>query len=141
MKYVIMLVLISIYVNGQELKIKANSFHADEKSGISVFEGDVNILKKNDELNASKITIYTDENNKPTKFIAQEKVSFHIETKQKIIYVGHAEKVIYIPKKQEYHFYGNVYLAQLNEKKEIRGDEVVLNVNDGKAHEIGRAHV
>ena len=136
MKYLIMLIL-SIYLNAQELKIKANSFQADEKKGISIFEGDVNILKKNDELNASKVTIYTDEKNKPTKFIAQEKVSFHIETKQKIIYMGSADKVVFIPKQKEYHFYGNVYLSQLNEKKEIRGDEVVLNINDGKAYAKG----
>ena len=137
MKYMMMLVLINIYINAQELKIKANSFTADEKSGISIFQGDVNILKQNDEINASKVTIYIDESNKPTKFIAKDKVSFHIETEQKIIYTGYAEKVIYIPKEKEYHFYGNVHLVQLTEKKEIRGDEVVLNITEGKAYAKG----
>ena len=137
MKYIVILVLINIYINAQELKIQANSFSADEKSGISIFLGDVNILKHNDEINASKVTIYTDENNKPIKFIAQEKVSFYIETKQKNIYMGKAEKVIFIPAEKEYHFYGNVHLLQVNEKKEIRGDEVLLNITEGKAYAKG----
>ena len=99
--------------------------------------GDVNIVKKNDELNASKVTIYVDKEKEPTKFIAVGEVSFVLETKQGEIYKGKAQKVIYLPAKKEYHFYKQVHLVQLGDKKEIIGEEVVLKTVEGKAYAKG----
>ena len=138
MKYIILFTLFILSLNAQELKIKANSFSADEKTGVTFFEGDVKIVKHLDELNASKVVIYTDANHKPTKFEANGDVSFFITTKDKSIYTGKAQKVIYIPKTKEYYFYKDVYLSQLNEKKEIIGDEVVLKTLEGKAYAKGK---
>ena len=121
----------------QELKIKANSFHADEKKGISVFEGKVNILRDKDELNAQKVTVYTDEKNQPIKYIAQGDTSFTIVTKDGSVYKGRAQKVIYQPNEKEYYFFTDVYLRQLDEKKEIIGSEVVLKTIEGKAYAKG----
>jgi len=129
--------LLTSLLNAEDLKIKANSFKADENTGISVFSGDVNVVKKNDELNASEVTIYVDKENQPTKFVAIGKVSFNIETKQGAIYKGQAGKVIYLPNEKEYHFFKNVHLKQVNEKKEIIGEEVVLKTTEGKAYAKG----
>jgi len=120
-----------------ELQVKANSFSADENSGISIFSGDVNVIKQNDELNASEVTIYVDKEKQPTKFIAIGKVSFVLETEQGEVYTGKADKVIYLPMKKEYRFYQNVHLVQLGDKKEIRGEEVVLKTIEGKAYAKG----
>ncbi len=138
MKYIILFTLLfTSLLNAEDLKIKANAFKADENTGISVFSGDVNIIKKNDELNASKVTIYVDKENQPTKFIAVGDVSFVIETKQGSIYRGQAGKVIYLPNKQEYRFFKDVHLKQVDEKKEIIGEEVVLETTKGKAYAKG----
>ncbi|MEA3371331.1 MAG: lipopolysaccharide transport periplasmic protein LptA [Campylobacterota bacterium] len=138
MKHIILLTLIlSSLLLSEELKIKANSFTADENTGISVFSGDVNIIKASDELNASKVTVYVDKQKRPTKFIALKNVSFVLETKQGERYKGRAQKVIYLPTKKEYHFYKDVYLSQLGEKKEIIGEEVVLKTIEGKAYAKG----
>ncbi|MEA1983026.1 MAG: lipopolysaccharide transport periplasmic protein LptA [Campylobacterota bacterium] len=138
MKYIIVLtIFLNTLTLAQELKIKANFFKADEKKGVSVFEGDVNIVKKNDELNASKVTIFTDKKNQPTKYIALGNVSFKIATKQGAQYEGTANRVIFLPKDKEYHFYENVLLKQIDEKKEIQGDEVILNITDGQAYAKG----
>ncbi len=139
MKNIIVFTMILVVsLSSQELRVKANSFKADEKSGISIFDGDVNVIKGSDELNASVVTIHTDKNHKPTQFIAKGDVSFFIATKNKSLYSGEAQKVIYLPKKKEYHFFGNVHLRQLNEKKEIIGNEVVLKTTDGKAYAKGQ---
>ena len=130
--------LLTSLLSAQELRIKANSFSADEGKGLSYFEGDVNIIKLNDELNASKVTIFTDKNNQPTKFIAKGDVSFKIQTKLQAKYEGTAEKVIYIPQDKEYRFYGSVHLKQIDDKKEIQGDEVILNTTSGKAYAKGK---
>ena len=138
MKQIIILtVFFTLTLFSQELKIKANLFNADQKTGISVFEGDVNIIKGTDELNASKVTIYTNENQEPTKFVAEGNASFHIQTLEGSVYRGKAQKVIYLPKKKEYYFFKNVHLMQVNEKKEIIGEEVVLKTIDGKAYAKG----
>ncbi|MDD2449546.1 MAG: lipopolysaccharide transport periplasmic protein LptA [Sulfurimonas sp.] len=121
----------------QELKIKADQFDGDEKSGISIFTGNVNIVRKNDELNASKVTVHTDESHQPKKYIAQGNVSFHIETVEGSLYEGVAQKVIYMPSVKEYHFFKDVHLKQIDEKKEIIGDEVILKTIEGKAYAKG----
>jgi len=121
----------------QELRVKANKFSADEKVGISIFEGDVNIIKGSDELNASKVIIFTNKQHQPTKYIAQGNVSFKIKTKKGSRYEGVAGKVIFLPIAKEYHFFKNVYLKQIDQKKEILGDEVVLKTTEGKAYAKG----
>ncbi|MGE0739649.1 lipopolysaccharide transport periplasmic protein LptA [Sulfurimonas sp.] len=121
----------------QELQVKAKLFNADQKTGISVFEGNVNIIKGSDELNASKVTIHTNANQEPTKFTAEGDASFKIKTLEGALYTGRAQKVIYLPKEKEYHFFQNVHLKQINEKKEIIGDEVILKTIEGKAYAKG----
>ena len=141
MKILIVLSVLSVFLTisliSQELKIKADQFGGDEKSGVSVFDGNVNIVRENDELNATKVTVYTDATHQPKKYIAQGNVSFHIETKEGSLYKGVAQKVIYMPSVKEYHFFTDVHLKQLNEKKEIIGDEVVLKTIEGKAYAKG----
>ncbi len=136
-KILVLLVAVSSLALAQELKIKAASFSADEMKGISIFDGNVSMVKNHDELYASKVTVYTDKENKPTKFVALGNVSFKIETKSKAKYTGSANRVVFLTKEKEYRFYQNVHLKQIDEKKEIQGDEVVLNITTGKAHATG----
>ena len=88
-------------------------------------------------LHKDRRDVYTDKQNKPVKFIATGDVSFVIETKQGAKYSGVAGKAIFLPQEKEYHFYQDVHLKQLNEKKEIQGDEVVLEIIAGKAYAKG----
>ena len=137
MKLLFTSLLIASSLMSQELKIKADSFHADEKKGISIFEGKVHILREKDELNAHKVTVYTNDKNEPTKYIAKGNATFTIVTKDGSIYKGKAGKVIYQPNEKEYYFYTDVHLRQINEKKEIIGNEVVLKTIEGKAYAKG----
>lgn len=130
-------VLLASSLMSEELKIKAASFQADEKKGISVFQGKVNIVFGDDELNADKVTVYTDKKNQPTKFIAEGDAFFSIVTKEGIPYEGKSGKAVYIPNKKEYYFYHNVHLKQIDEKKEIIGEEVILKTIEGKAYAKG----
>lgn len=130
--------LLCMYADGEELRIKANYFESDQNSGVSVFKGNVHITKGYDEINATKVTIYTDKEKKPTRFIAEGDVKFRLEDQNKKQYSGYAQKVVYFPNKKEYRFYRNVYLYQIGEKKEIRGEEVVFNAIDGKSHAKGQ---
>jgi lipopolysaccharide export system protein LptA len=72
------------------------------------------------------------------KFVAVGNVSFHIETKSGSAYNGVSQKAIYLPEKKEYQFYKGVHLKQLDENKEIIGEEVVLKATEGKAYAKGK---
>lgn len=120
-----------------QLKVVAKSFSGDEASGITVFKGDVQITKGADELNASTVTIHTNPERKPTKYIAEGKVSFFIQTENNSTYKGTSGKAIFVPEKKEYHFYENVHIEQIDEKKEINGEEVVISTVEGKARAKG----
>lgn len=133
----IILLMCNISLVAEEMQIKTDVFKADQVKGVSTFQGHVTIKKSKDRVHAVKVTIYTNKQNKPTKFIADGNVSFQIETEQKDSYKGKANRVVFIPQKKEYHFYGNVHLQQLNKRKEIKGDQVILNINDGKAYAKG----
>jgi len=130
---IIFIIFIATLVVANELKIKAKSFESDQKTGISMFTGKVNIIKGHDELNASTVTIYTDSDNKPTKFIAKGNVSFKLETETGEKYRGVSQEAIYIPHTKEYFFYKDVHIVQIGEKNEIIGDEVIFKTIEGKA--------
>jgi lipopolysaccharide export system protein LptA len=121
----------------QELKVKSDSFQGDQKKGISVFTGHVDVTMGSDKLKADKVVIYTDSQNQPTKFEADGNSAFSITTEDGSIYKGKAGRIVYIPNKKEYRFFKNVHLNQTNDKKEIIGEEVILNTVDGKAYAKG----
>ncbi len=121
----------------EQLQIEADSFEGNEKSGRSVFEGHVRIKKGSDELNASRVEVYTDANRTPTKYIAEGNASFFLKTEDNATYRGKAHKVIFKPLEQEYLFYGDVHLMQINEHKQIDGEEVIVNIKKGTAKAKG----
>ena len=131
------LIALASLLGAGELKITSQKFTADQNTGVSVFTGKVNIIKNTDELNASKVTVYTDKRNQPTKFVAVGNVSFTIVTENKAKYKGKSQKAIYYPKIKEYHFFKNVHLQQIDNKKEIIGDEVILKTVEGTAYAKG----
>jgi len=136
-KFLFIVAFFITLIDAKELKIKADYFESDEKKGKTLFRGNVYISKGFDEINASKVIIYTNKKREPLKYIATGDVKFRIEDKNKNRYKGKAQKVIYNPNKKVYEFYGNVFITQLNDKKEIKGDEVFLDVTSGKAHAKG----
>ncbi|PHR56166.1 MAG: lipopolysaccharide transport periplasmic protein LptA [Arcobacter sp.] len=138
-------VIISICVFplcAEQVKIIAESFNGNEKKGLTVFNGNVKIKKGNDELNASKVTVYTDKQRNPTKYVAEGNVSFYIDlSENNASYKGDAGKVVYFPNKQEYQFYINVHLYQIGTNRKIFGEEVILNAIDGNAKALGKEKV
>lgn len=138
MKKVLYISLLStLFLYANELEITSQSYKGDQKKGISVFSGDVKVKKGEDLLSAHEITIYTDSSNKPDKLVADGNVSFYVVAQNNSTYKGNAGKVVYLPKEKEYQFYENVHLLELGEKKEIKGDKVIVNMLSGEASASG----
>jgi lipopolysaccharide export system protein LptA len=120
-------------MHADELKVLSDNFRADQPKGVSIFTGNVIVTKGHDELNASKVTIYTDSNRKPTKMVAEGDVSFYIVTEQKEKYRGKAQKAVYLPNEKEYEFYTKVDLIRMDDFRRVKGDKVIVNMIDGHA--------
>ena len=120
-------------VSAEELKVISDNFRGDQQKGLSVFSGNVKLTKGSDELNASKITIYTDKDKKPYKYVAEGNVLFYIVTDQQEKYRGKAESAIYLPNENEYQFYTKVDLLRLDDYRRVKGDKVVVNISQGNA--------
>lgn len=123
----------SVLLSAEELKIVADAFTANEKAGYTVFKGNVHIKKGHDELNASKVEVFIDKDRTPTKYIADGSASFFIKTEDNSTYQGKAQRVVFLPLDQEYRFHGNVHLKQIDQQKQIDGEEVVVNIKKGTA--------
>lgn len=123
----------------EQVKITADAFEGNEKEGITIFSGNVKIKKESDELNASKVTVFTDKERSPYRYEAEGDVSFYIDLPDNnATYKGDAGKVVYLPLKQEYQFYTDVHLYQLGTNRKVFGDKVMLNAIDGNAKALGK---
>ena len=123
--------LLNVY--SSELKITADSVEGDEIKGISILRGNVKMTKDRDELNASNIFIYTNKKREPVKYKADGNVSLKLFLDNGSEYRGKANRVEYDPLENKYSFYGDVRLEQVDEKKIIIGEKVIVNVNSGAA--------
>lgn len=132
-KLVLLLSLSALFLYAEELKVISDNFKGDQRQGISVFTGNVKITKGHDELNATKVTIYTDKERKPVKYFAEGNVSFYIVTEMKEIYRGKSQTAIYLPNESEYQFYKKVDLIRLDDYRRVKGDKVVINTVAGNA--------
>lgn len=138
-KILILLNLLTSFVLAEQVKIIADSFEGNEKKGLTVFSGNVKITKEDDELNASKVTVYIDKERTPYRYEAEGDVSFYIDLKDNnMTYKGDAQKVVYSPLKKEYQFFNDVHLYQLGTNRKVFGNEVKLNAKDGNAKAIGK---
>jgi len=138
-KFLIAISLCVIPLLAEQVRIIADSFEGNEKKGVTVFKGNVQIKKGNDELNASVVAVHTDKERKPFKYEAKGNVSFYIDLPDNnATYKGDAGEVVYYPLKKEYMFQKDVHLYQIGTNRKIFGEEVMLNANDGNAKAIGK---
>lgn len=132
----ILIFLTSLFLtitSAEELKVISDNFKGDQIKGVSVFTGNVKVTKGLDELNASKVTIFTDQNKKPVKYFAEGDVSFYIVTEQQEKYRGKSQTAVFLPNESEYQFYTKVDLLRLDDYRRVKGDKVIVNTIHGHA--------
>lgn len=117
----------------EELQVISDNFKGDQQKGVSVFTGHVKVTKGFDELNASKVIIYTDKDRKPIKYFAEGDVTFFIVTEMNEKYRGKSQTAIYYPDVSEYQFFQKVDLIRLDDYRRVKGDKVIVNTIVGNA--------
>ena len=117
--------------------IKADHFYANDINNEAYFEGNAKIKQEQNEFNASKITVYFNDQKKALKYIAEGSVKFDL-TENKIHYIGEASSVTYAPTSSKYLFNGNVLLKDVTNNRTIKAESVSLDLKTGLADIKGK---
>ncbi|WP_419764993.1 MAG: lipopolysaccharide transport periplasmic protein LptA [Arcobacter sp.] len=136
--------IISIFCSflfAEKLIIDANNFEAYDEKGLSIFTGNVKMVKAKDELESDRLDVYLSEKKanakrEPLKYIATGNVKFKVKTADKS-YEGKGDKVVYEPKKMQYVITGNGFLKEVSEDKRLFGNKIVINQISGEAKVSG----
>lgn len=128
-KYVA-LCMLSTFLYAANVEVTADKFFADETKRISVFDGNVKVLKENDKLTAHKVTINFDEKKQPIRYIAtgEAKVNMTMNGKK---YYGEAEKMTYEPATSIYILEKKAFLHDIETDKKVYGDYIRVEQLNG----------
>ncbi|PAF54435.1 lipopolysaccharide transport periplasmic protein LptA [Helicobacter sp. 13S00482-2] len=138
MKKIICLFCLVLSLFAEEtLEISAKKFFSDDKNGITRIQGDVHIKKSKDTLEADQVVIYTDKDRKPISYEAEGNVKFHIFMQDGREIKGHSDRLIYESKTGEYRLLENAVLKEVGKENTIRGEEIVVNNENGYANVLG----
>ena len=151
MKFILAILLVAASLFAQtnekpknQLVIDAEQFEAFDNKGLSIFTGNVKMVRYKDKLNSDKLEVFMTPSKKGVKkqkravnkYIATGNVSFEIFTNDKH-YTGKGEKVIYKPKELEYEIIGKGTIKELNDDKTLIGEKIILNQTTGEAKVSG----
>lgn len=137
MKKIICFLLFLGFLSADEIEVSALEFIGDEKKKITYLKGNVDIKRAQDRLKAKEARIYLDKNNKPETMEAIGNVQFWLTLENNREVEGVADKVIYIPKKQEYRLIGNVMVDEPLKQNKVRGDKIIILYKEGYINVVG----
>ncbi len=125
-------------LHAAQVEIIADQFEVDQQKHVSLFQGNVSILKEQDILKAKKVTVHTDASNRPLSYVAEGNVTFSITAQGSDTYNGSAQKMIFDPNANTYTLYTNVKVTQKADGHTITGDAVFIDVASGTTKVLGR---
>ena len=135
--FLLFIFLYTLNLMADIVDIKADHFYANDINQEAYFEGNAKIKQDKNEFNASKITVFFNDQRKAEKYIATGDVKFDL-TEKKIHYLGEAGSVTYSPKSSKYLFKKNVVLKDLTNNRVIKAESVSLDLKTGLADIKGK---
>ncbi len=138
MKYLVYFLILTI-LSANEVEITADKFTADEAKGVSVFTGNVHVVKGKDDLKADKIIINFDKNKQPTLYtaIGHAKAKLIIKDKN---YFAKGNTLIYDPLTLKYTIKKNAFLQELDTDKKVYGENIRVDQARGYYEVDGKAN-
>ncbi len=121
----------------ENVEITADHFEASQTKKVTEFRGNVHMKKGSDELNASKVIVYFDDERRPLRYEAIGESSFIIHMRSGQYYVGRADRLVYWPGRELYELFGNVVLKEPKLERTILGEKVLVEKSTGRANVEG----
>jgi len=129
--------LTGCFLYAAEVEVTADKFFADEKKLVSIFEGNVKVVKEKDTLNANKIIIEFDAKKQPLRYIATGNAKGNMLMNGKKYY-GEAEKMTYETAKSQYIFEKKAFLHEIDTDKKVFGDYIKADQISGQYEVDGK---
>lgn len=126
------------FINAQQVNISSDEMKANEENKTISFIGNAIVKQNQNIIKADKIIVYFNDNNKTKEYKAINNVKFEF-VNDTSHYKGVAQKVIYQPLKSIYTLKGNAKIDDIINKRVIKGDEIVLDMQTGNAKVKGSA--
>ncbi len=132
MRYLVyLLFVVSFGFCSVEMSIVSDNFSADEAKHISVFSGNVKIVKLNDTIKSQKVIVKFDNKNKPLSYEASGSVDFVISLKDSTI-SGSCESLVYNPLSKIYTLKGRVDVIEMPSKRKLKANIVKIDTINAK---------
>jgi len=117
---------------GAKVEITSDKFYADENASKVFFMDNVKVMKDKDRLLCDLLVVYFNTKQETKKYDASGNVRFDIY-RNNTHYKGSAKSVEYSVKTTQYTFRGNAIVHDLTSKRDLFGEEIILNSTTGKA--------
>ena len=132
MRSLLVMILISIWVNAQTVDITSDEMKANQEKKEISFIGNAKVVQDKSYIYANKIVVYFSDDNKTKQYDAIDNVHFEFvnETSH---YKGYANKLTYMPMQEKYILIGNAKIDDLINKRVIKGDKITLDTKSGNA--------
>jgi len=109
------------------LHITSKKFFYNSNELKSVFVGDVNATKGEDNIIADKMIIYLNKHKKPIKYIAEGNVKFFLILDNNESLRGKCSKLIYNFLNENIILEGNVFVRKIETNESVSGDKIKIN--------------
>jgi len=134
--FILTQLLLTGYVFAEKVEVTSTSMKAENLKKEVHFIGDAKVKKSEDWIHADEIIVYFDDNNETKMYEAIGKVTFEFKN-EKGHYKGNAEKVTYYPQKSFYILIGKAKVDDVMNKRQVKGDEITLDMITGDSQVKG----
>lgn len=128
--------LLTGFVSAEKVEVTSTSMKAENLKKEVHFIGNAKVKKLDDWIHADKIIVYFNENNETKMYKAIGKVTFEFKN-EKGHYKGKSEKVTYYPQKSFYVLTGKAKVDDVQNKRQVKGDEITLDMLTGDSQVKG----
>jgi len=130
--FTVIVLFLATTLYGAKVEITSDKFYADDNASKVFFVDNVTVTKGKDKLLCKMLIVYFNNKQETQKYDASGSVTFDIY-RQGTHYQGSAKSVEYIVKSTQYTFRGEAIIHDRTSKRDLFGEEIVLNSTTGKA--------
>ena len=133
---IVLFVLFTGVLFAQKVNVTADNMKAENLKKEVHFIGNAKVVQGKSWIRGDEIIVYFDENNQTKKYEAIGLVTFEF-IQEKSSYKGSADKVTYLPVKDQYILKGKAIINDIINKRHANGDEIMLDMITGNANVKG----
>jgi len=134
--FVLLQLLFTHITFAEKVEVTSTTMKAENIKKEVHFIGNAKVQKNEDWIHADKIIVYFDENNNTKMYKAIGKVTFEFKN-EKGHYKGKSNNVTYDPQKSFYILNGKAKVDDVKNKRQVKGDEITLDMLTGDSQVKG----